>query len=334
MADLLYPLKFRPIYKHYLWGGRNLAKLGKPIPENTIVAESWEVADHGSDVSVVANGPLAGWSMHDLIDRFGAELCPPTQYGRFPLLVKYIDAANKLSVQVHPDDRYAATHESPDEMGKNECWYVMDAQPGAELILGLREKVNRQELAEMIEQGRIEEGLARQKVGSGDFIFIRTGTVHALLEGIMVCEIQQNSDTTYRLYDWDRVDAQGNGRPLHVDKALDVIENPPETGYEEYLRKLIIPYDQTAGDQAQPMIRSRFFNIDILSCTGELATNFQDEHFHILNIVEGSGELGWSGGRETLTTGDSVLIPRSVGAYSVTAGPDEGRTLKAVKSFL
>lgn len=329
MGTKLYPLTFTPIFRHYLWGGKNLRRLGKQFGQNQTVAESWEISDHGEDVSVAANGPLAGRSLQELIGMFGEELCPPTEHGRFPLLIKYIDAAQRLSVQVHPDDAYARTHEGPTEMGKNECWYVLEAPPGAELILGLREHMTRERFRRLVQENRIEEGLARRKVAAGDFIFIKTGTVHALLEGVMVCEVQQNSDTTYRLYDWGRVDRDGRPRPLHIEKALEVITYPAGKDYRRYLQELLVPYDRQAVNRVHRMVRSRFFNIDLLAYGRDLEQGFEREHFHALNVVSGGGTLRWSGGALSCRTGDTVLVGRGVGDYRLETG---GITL--VKSYL
>jgi mannose-6-phosphate isomerase len=329
MGTNLYPLTFTPLFKHYLWGGGNLRRLGKQFGDGQTVAESWEISDHGRDVSVAANGPLAGATLRELIGMFGEELCPPTGHGRFPLLIKYIDAAQRLSVQVHPDDEYARIHEGPTEMGKNECWYVLEAPPGAELILGMREHMTRERFRRLVEENRIEEGLARREVAAGDFIFIKTGTVHALLEGVMVCEIQQNSDTTYRIYDWGRVDRDGRPRPLHLDKALDVITFPSGEDYTRYLQDLMIPYDRRVVNRTHRMVRSRFFNIDLLVYVQDLEQGFGREHVHVLNVVRGRGTLRWNGGTLPCRTGDTVLVGRGVGDYRLETG-----YVTVVKSFL
>ena len=148
--SILYPLKFKPIYKHYIWGGKNLRTMGKIIDDDETVAESWEVSDHGDDMSVVLNGSLKGKTLRDLIVQFGEDLSPDTLTGRFPILIKYIDANRRLSVQVHPDDEYARINEGPQELGKTECWYVLEAQPGAELVVGMKRGVTRDGFRRMI----------------------------------------------------------------------------------------------------------------------------------------------------------------------------------------
>jgi mannose-6-phosphate isomerase len=313
----LYPLQFKPIYKQYIWGGRNLEKIGKKIPPGEIVAESWEISDHDDDVSVVANGKLTGRSLRELIHTYTTDICPETENGRFPILIKYIDANRRLSVQVHPDDEYARAHESPTELGKNECWYVMDAPAGAELILGVTKGMTKERFRELIEIGRIEDGLTRYPVTKGDFIFIKSGTVHAIMEGIMVCEIQENSDTTYRLYDWGRLGTDGKPRPLHLDKALDVINYLPESEYDAYVKKLAIPYNRSTKNTVHTFVRSKFFNIDLIKYSHDFETEFQGEHFHTLNIVGGAGSMQWREGELEFNTGDTLLVPCTVRDYTI-----------------
>jgi len=325
----LYPLRFVEIYKPYIWGGQNLRKLGKPIKEGEIVAESWEISDHNDDISIVENGPLAGKSLRELIKTYGEDISPKTENGRFPILIKYIDANKRLSVQVHPDDEYAKTHENPKELGKTECWYVMDAPSNAELIMGIKKGVDKDSFIKMIRENRIEDGLNRIKVQKGDFIYIKTGTVHALLEGIMVCEIQENSDTTYRLYDWGRVGNDGKPRPLHINKALDVIYFPPEKIYNEYIKDLLINYDKNLDNAAQKLVRSKYFNIDFLKFTKAFNQEMEDYHFHTLNIIEGEGILKYKNGFERIKIGDTILVPRPVNSYEI-----ETKGITILKTFL
>ncbi len=325
----LYPFKFTEIYKPYIWGGNNLRKIGKNIKNDETVAESWEISDHDEDISRVKNGPLAGKSLRWLVETFGEDLCPKTGNGRFPVLIKYIDANRRLSVQVHPDDDYAGAHESPGELGKTECWFVMDAPPGAELIMGLQKGIDKQVFTRMIAENRIEEGLNRLAVFRGDFIFIKTGTVHAILEGIMVCEIQENSDTTYRLYDWGRKGRDGKPRPLHVEKALDVITFPRSELYEQYMEEIVVDY---AGDEkniSHTLVRCPYFNIDHLKYTREFDISINESHFNALNILDGSGSIHYAAGHVPFKKGETILIPRSVGnCYIKTSG------VEMLKTFL
>ena len=220
-----YPLRFRPKFRRYLWGGRRLhSLLGKAIGEDDDYAESWETVDRGPDQSVVVNGPLAGSTLHELIARHGPELLGRHDpLAQFPLLFKFLDCHRNLSVQVHPDDVQAARLDPPD-LGKTEAWVVLHADPGSLVYAGLKDGVDRETLARCVAAGKTTDCLHSFEARANDCIFIPAGTVHALGAGLVVAEIQQASDTTFRLYDWDRVGPDGRPRPLHVQQALDVID--------------------------------------------------------------------------------------------------------------
>lgn len=327
--DELYPLKFKPIYKHYIWGGKNLQKMGKPIADGEIVAESWEISDHGNDLSVVLNGSLKGKTLRELIEQYGKDLSPDTLTGRFPILIKYIDANRRLSVQVHPDDEYARVHEGFQEFGKTECWYVLEAQPGAELVVGMKRGVTRESFKRLIDEGRIDEGIRNIPVSKGDFIYIKSGTVHAILEGILICEIQENSDSTYRLYDWGRRGSDGKPRPLHIEKAMDVINFIPEDEFDRAMEGILIPYNKSAVNQIHELVRGSYFNIDLLSSRHDVTLSLGTSHFNTLNIAEGECALVWSGGSLSLSRGDTVLVPRPVGEYTIETGG-----ITAIRAFL
>ncbi|HOF89518.1 MAG TPA: class I mannose-6-phosphate isomerase, partial [Armatimonadota bacterium] len=222
---MCYPLRFTPIYKEKVWGGRRLETLlGRALPPDQPIGEAWEVSDHPHGRSVVANGPDAGTPLDALIARHGAALLgarvAAEDGARFPLLVKYLDAEKPLSVQVHPDDAYAAEHAG--ELGKTEMWYVLHAEPDACLIAGLRAGVTREAFADALAHGDPAALLHRLPVSAGDTLFIPAGRIHAILPGLLLLEIQQNSDTTYRLYDWGRVGLDGTPRALHADEAMAV----------------------------------------------------------------------------------------------------------------
>lgn len=223
----LYPMLFEPVLKSYLWGGRNLALLGRALPPEGVMAESWEIAGHEDGTTMVVNGPYAGRLLTEVHRELGLALIGQRNAwaqarGKFPLLVKLLDAAQPLSVQVHPDDDYALAHEG-NELGKTEMWVVLRAEPGAELILGLAAGTTPEALRAAVVEGRLESLLHRVVVRPGDHVCVPAGTLHAIMGGLLMVEIQQNSNTTYRVYDWNRVDATGRPRPLHLDKALDVI---------------------------------------------------------------------------------------------------------------
>lgn len=217
---ILYPLKFQPVYKDYLWGGRNLEKLGRRLPAGK-AAESWEVSGHADGVSIIANGEHSGLSLPEFFRRFGQKAMGsalPRQYiQEFPLLVKLIDAQDRLSVQVHPTDEYARTHEGG--FGKNEMWYIIDAKPGARLIYDLVPETDQEKFAQAIARGTIGDCLQSVEVQPGDVFNIPAGLVHGIGEGILLAEIQQSSNLTYRIYDYDRVDAQGREKAPACGKS-------------------------------------------------------------------------------------------------------------------
>ena len=220
---MLPPLVFTPLYRRYLWGGRRFAtSLGRDLPPGDDFAESWELVDRGDDQSVVAHGPFAGVTLGRLMRERGDALYGPRSPASFPLLFKFLDARRDLSVQVHPDDVRAARLEPPDR-GKTEAWYVVDAVPGSRIYAGLRPGIDAHSLAAAVRDGSCADVLHSFEPRAGDSVFIPAGTVHALGAGLLVAEIQQASDVTYRLFDWNRVGADGRARPLHVEAGLEAV---------------------------------------------------------------------------------------------------------------
>src|SRR2546427_2716808 len=217
---MLYPLTFHPLLKERVWGGRKLAEIyHKPLPPGVPIGESWEISDRPGDVSIIANGPLAGKDLHWLVENHATELlgAAQTQQGRFPLLIKILDAEEKLSLQVHPPPAKAA------ELGgepKTEMWYIADAAPGAELYVGLRRGMTRAEFERKIQAGTVAECFHRIPVKAGDVMFLPSGRVHAIGAGLVIFEIQQNSDTTYRVFDWNRRGVDRKPRQLHIPESL------------------------------------------------------------------------------------------------------------------
>jgi mannose-6-phosphate isomerase len=323
-VKMFYPLKFKPVYRNYLWGGRNLAKLGKVLPEEGIVAESWEVSCHPAGLSIVENGAYAGLSLRELIDKEGKAIlggATVSKYGmKFPLLIKLIDANQKLSVQVHPDDGYALKNEN--EFGKHEIWYVISAKPGSRIIYGLTPGTTREALSQAIREGNIQSRLRDETVVAGDIIDISPGVVHALGEGIMIAEIQQNSNATYRLYDYDRVDASGKKRPLHVEKALEVIDFTPKSWNPVRIK-------ERAGESAPaivPLLGNTHFKVDFYQIRGEVAERTSPERFAIYTVLEGEGYLQSESGQTVIRGGESVLLPAAMGEFTMTG------SFKALKS--
>lgn len=314
-----YPLRFEPIYRDYLWGGRSLAsRLGKALPAEGIWAESWEVVDHREHESVICNGALAGETLGGLMRQSPRWLVgeAETVGGRFPLLLKYLDCQRVLSVQVHPDDAYALRMIPPD-LGKTEAWYIVDAQPGAVLYAGLKPGIDRQALREAIAAGETAACLHELHPQVGDCIFIPAGTVHALGAGLLVAEIQQASNTTFRLYDWDRVDARGNARALHVEQSLDTIDFG--SGPRSPQQPLLL----SAPGRAR-LVECDKFHFDCIRGIEKTQIG-GDGRFHILTVPDGRVHLSAGPHESTLQTGDTVLLPASHGPVQATL--DEGTTL-------
>ncbi len=311
---MLYPLRLVPVYFDKVWGGRRLAAvLGRDIPAGN-VGESWEVSDHPHGPSVAAHGPDAGVSLHELIARDPVGMLGTRVnarwHGAFPLLVKYIDAEDKLSVQVHPDDEYALAHEG--ELGKTEMWYVLRAEPGACLIAGLNPGVTAEQFRTALEHGDPAALLYHLPVQTGDSLFIPAGRIHAIMPGLLILEIQENSDTTYRLYDWGRVGLDGQPRTLHVAQAMAVAD------WTDYApQPAVLGIETEAGNTKTVLARCPYFEVDKYDLTAPRAFATDGGSFTILNCVAGAGTLVWSGGLEALTFGDSLFIPAGVTQFTL-----------------
>ncbi len=304
----MYPLKFTKVLKEKIWGGREFEDyLGIPLTPGVLFGESWEVSAHPNGPSVVAEGDWAGRSLPDLVAEFGPQLLGKALHerfsGQFPLLIKYLDIHDKLSIQVHPDDTYALAHEG--EFGKSECWYVLKASADAALILGMAPGVTKEVFAERSRAGRWD-GLFREvEVAAGDFIHVVPGTVHASLRGsVLIAEIQQNSDTTYRIYDFDRLE-NGKLRPLHLDKALDVIEfdQPPRLSRAGTRDRI----PQT-GAVLEPLVADPQYRVDRLDVNGTFAEPVED-CFKVFGILEGGGAIVHAGKAWLVEEGQTWLLP-------------------------
>ena len=313
MSAVRDPLRFRPLIKRTLWGGRKLGeRLGKPIGEGTDYAESWEVVDHGEDQSVVDGGVFDGMTLAALMDQFGdALLGPGLARHSFPLLLKYLDCNRVLSVQVHPNDAQGSRLDPPD-LGKTEAWYVVEAEEDAVIFAGLQEGVGREEFRAAIDSGHCEQVLHQFKPRAGDVVFIPAGTVHALGAGLVIAEIQQSSDTTFRLFDWNRVDAEGNARPLHLDQGLEVTD---------YVSGPIHPIrgdDERRGRQT--VVSCDKFTLDLV-CRGTAELGDRP-HFEILTVPRGTATLTIGNDPTTLHTGETRLLPANIPAGTVEVGED------------
>jgi mannose-6-phosphate isomerase len=295
-------LRFNPILREYLWGGRRLGTdLSKPIGEGEHYAESWEIVDHGVDQSTVVDGPLAGKTLHELVTQEGRALFG-CNYPRdqFPLLLKFLDCHQTLSVQVHPNDEQAAKLNPPD-LGKTEAWVVLAAEPGSKIYAGLKPGVDRQKLEHELARGKCETCLHEFEPRVGDCVLIEAGTVHALGAGLLIAEIQQASDTTYRLFDWNRVDRDGKPRQLHIKEALDVTN---------YVRGPVNPITpkRAANHGIERLVQCDKFILDRLRLSGPHALP-SDDRFHILAIIEGSVLINTNNGDVALRRGGTLLIP-------------------------
>ena len=289
MTPRLYPLTFTPQFRDYLWGGRTLEQFGRQLPPG-IVAESWEISGHPSSPTAVDAGAYRGRLLTDLVVELGRDLVGRRSQdalarGKFPLLVKLLDARQDLSVQVHPDDEYALAHEGG-ELGKTEMWYVLRAEPGARLIYGLRRGVTPGQVADALRRGEVEAVFAYLPVRAGDAIFVPAGTVHALMAGLVVVEIQQNSDTTYRIFDWGRRGPDGQPRALHIDKALDVID------FTHWLGALITSYE-IIGTKHTP-VRAVIDRAAALIDVPKLAFCFVAREGGVAGLFIDTPEAAWS----------------------------------------
>jgi len=303
----LYPLRFRPLLREYIWGGRRLETLlGKTLGNGDTYAESWEVVDHGASQSIVDDGPLAGKTLNELLGEYGPQMLgrhyPQT---RFPLLLKYLDAHRDLSVQVHPDDAGGALLDPPD-LGKTEAWVIVHAQPGAKVYAGLKRGFDRSAFEREINRGSAELCLHSFEPQAGDCIFIPAGVVHAIGAGLVVAEIQQASDTTFRLYDWNRVDASGQPRQLHIEQGLNAID---------YDRGPVDPVEPvTVSDTgAERLVKCDKFVLDRWRFTPDSTRcSTSDDRFHIFTVLD--GEVTVSGIDGAIGKGGSFFIPASIDA--------------------
>jgi len=302
MSTKIYPLQFAPILKDRIWGGTKLKTvLNKRIPSN-ITGESWELSSVEGDVSIVANGDLAGKSLNDLINSIPEDILGTVVYKRFgkqfPLLFKYLDAREDLSIQVHPNDELAQKRHN--SFGKTEMWYVMQADENAKVIVGFKEKSNPAAYLENLENKTLLSILDDIKVEVGDVFFLETGTVHAIGAGLVIAEIQQTSDITYRLYDFDRVDADGNKRELHVELALDAINYNKVDTHKKYSKEL---------NETNSIVDCPYFTTNFIPFDGKISVAKTGNSFTVYMCVEGSFEIECEGKKYQYKKGDTVLIP-------------------------
>lgn len=311
-----YPLLFEPVLKDYIWGGRNLAeRLGRSLPPGR-VAESWEIAAHDDGASIVRNGRFAGQTLTAVYAALGLSLIGTNnawaqERGKFPLLVKLLDAHDRLSVQVHPDDEYALAHEG-NELGKTEMWVVLYAEPGAQVILGVRAGTTAEAFRAAIAAGTLERYLHTVDIRPGDAVCVPSGSVHAILGGALIAEIQQNSNTTYRVYDWNRT-ADGRARELHVDQGLDVIN------FAQVEPTLSAPQlvDEHAGVRRLLLCRNRYFTTERVELAPGAAYDgaCDGRTLEIWGVIDGQVALAGL----PLAAVQFALLPAALGPFRVVA---------------
>lgn len=322
----MYPMKFNPIYKEKIWAGNRLGKfLSRDEEIQSYIGESWEISCFENYVSVVSNGKFKGKSLDELISIYKNELVgisyDAANY-KFPLLIKYIDAGNRLSVQVHPSHIY--TSEKNKKNGKNEVWYVLECSDNAEIIYGVKEGVTNKDIKDFIENHASLDVFEKIKIKPGDIIYVPSGTIHALLGDVLVLEIQESSDVTYRLYDWNRKDIDGNYRELHVEQALKVM-NLGST----YEKNNMLPTIYENKDYAKESYKNiNGFNMDIINVKEKYKEELIKENFEIIICVSGCGKVHYNSQEECLKKGDLVFMPASLEKY-IISGP-----CKIIKAYV
>lgn len=318
---MLYPLKFKPLYKQRIWGGQLLKQMGKRLPKDEKIGESWEISGVEGDVSVVKNGALKGNSLQDLIETYMDEILGEKAFEKysteFPILIKLIDAQDNLSIQVHPDDELAKKRHNA--YGKTEMWYVIDHEPGAKLMVGFNQKVDKDIYKKYLDEGRLDDLLTKYEVKKGDTFFIPAGTIHAIGKGILVAEIQQTSDITYRVFDYNRIDKDGKPRQLHTELALDAINF---NAGNQYLIKR-----EPVDNESINLVHCKYFDTNLLKVKGSTEKRFEIfDTFVTYVCIEGSLNVKWEGGEETLKKGESMLIPAAIQRWTMEG---EGTVLES-----
>ena len=303
----MYPLKFEPILKQTLWGGDKIIPFKHLNSDLKGVGESWEISGVEDNESVVANGPDKGLTLADMVRKYREELVGEANYARFgnkfPLLIKFIDAKQDLSIQVHPaDDLAKKRHNS---MGKTEMWYIVDAEKDAQLCLGFNRPVTKEEYLKHVADGTLADILARVPVKQDDAYFIPAGAIHAIGKGILIAEIQQTSDITYRVFDWNRVDKNGKSRELHTELAVDAINFAPDQHYD-------ITH-QPEVNRSVNLVECPYFTTNVVEVKGELTRSYEAlDSFVIYMVLDGDLTMKWKDGSEKATKGETVLVPACI----------------------
>jgi mannose-6-phosphate isomerase len=302
----LYPLKFDTIFKEKIWGGTKIKDiLGKDFSPLSNCGETWEISGVEGNLSKVSEGPLKGKTMPEITEIFKEDLVGKKVYQQFgnsfPLLIKFIDAAADLSIQVHPNDKLAKQRHN--SLGKTEMWYVFQADKNAKLISGFNRKTSKEEYLEYLNSGRLMELLNEESVDTGDAFYLPAGRVHTIGKGLLLAEIQQSSDITYRIYDFDREDSEGNKRELHTDEAIDALDY---NTYSDYKIKV-----QKSLNEVVPLVKSQYFQTNLLEfTTGIIREHYDTDSFVIYTCVEGEAEITTLGHTTKISMGNAVLVPQ------------------------
>lgn len=306
---MLKPIKLNPVFKEIIWGGNRLKTEFNKVSDLKNIAESWELTVRDDGMNTISGGEFDSLTMSEYIEKNGYRVVSDRPLDRFPLLIKFIDAKDNLSIQVHPDDEYALKNEN--SLGKTEMWYIMDAEPGAKLVYGLKKGCTSDVLAEAIKDNKVEEYLNFVPVKKGDVFFIPSGLVHAIGSGILLAEIQQNSNITYRVYDYGRLGKDGKPRELHIKKALDVIVN---RNYEE-IEKIRFSKDNATGTT---LTSCDFFKVDKINTDGKTTLFADEKSFNSVLCLDGEGFILCKDEKFPIKKGDSYFIPANMGEYSIS----------------
>lgn len=298
----LNPIKLMSTFKDYIWGGNKLVKEYNKKCSMERVAESWELSTHKDGESIVAGGMFAGLTLSEYIKNNEYEVLGENAkaFENFPILIKFIDAKEALSIQVHPDDEYSLKHNG--EYGKTEMWYILDCEDDSYLYYGFKNEISKEEFKMSIEDNTLLDYLNKVKVNKGDVFFIKAGTVHAIGKGIVICEVQQNSNTTYRVYDYDRTDKDGNKRPLHIEQAIDVAETKPAENYERI---------------GNVLAKCKYFTVEEIEVNDIAEIEVTSESFKSVIVMDGQGELSIGESTMKFIKGDSIFIPAQNNSFQI-----------------
>ena len=298
-----------PIYKDYIWGGDRLRKQFYKNTPYEKTAESWEIAANANGTNIIKNGEWKGKTLGQLFSEkeirikvFGKKC---ENLDKFPILIKFIDAKENLSVQVHPDDFFAKNNGN--DCGKTEMWYIIDCKENSNIVCGFNEKINKENLSSILYSNKIEDNLKYLPIKKGDVIYIPSGTIHAIMKDTLVCEIQQNSDLTYRVFDWNRIDKNGNARQLHIKKALEVINLENNVQIKSTINKI----------KSQNIVSSSYFFVDKIIIENEYEEKSDLNTFYAINVIKGNGKIIGNNLSYDIKKGDSFLIPATIEKYYI-----------------